>query len=96
MRRNKMFKKIKKSPGIIVFTVLALTLAFMIMDSIPLPLHASITCGQGICICGCWGMGCSCTLGEWGCWCYCIWMGSYDECFNPGHGPEDIPPLPKT
>ena len=96
MRRNKMFKKIKNRPGIVVFTVLAFMLAFMVIDSIPLPLHASIVCGEGLCTCGCSGQGCACNYGEWGCWCYCIWLGDSMTCYNPGHGPGDIPPLPRT
>lgn len=74
-----MLGKIKKNSGLILFFVLVATLAVMIIDSIALPLEASIVCGTGRCLCACIGTGCSCTLVNYGCACSCT-SGSSDSC----------------
>jgi hypothetical protein len=67
-----MVEKIKKNSTVIVFFVLVLALSIMIIDSIALPLQASIVCGTGsICMCHCVGSDCECYFNDSGCSCYC-------------------------
>lgn len=88
-----MLKQIKKKSSSIIFFVLVLTLIFMIIDTIPLPLHATIVCGEGLCICYCVGESCKCNHSPAGCYCWCN-PGASDECVNPGHDPDDLPRSP--
>jgi hypothetical protein len=82
-----MLGKIKKNSGLILFFVLVVSLAIMIIDSIALPLQASIVCGTGRCLCVCNGTDCSCTLFDDGCACSCE-VGGSDSCtFGKPPGP---------
>jgi len=74
-----MLQKIKKHSSLIVFFVLVLALSFMIIDSLALPLQASIACGTLKCLCHCIGTNCDCTLSATGCACFCV-GGTKDLC----------------
>lgn len=84
-----MLGKIKKNSGLILFFVLVVSLAIMIIDSIALPLQASIVCGTGTCRCVCNGTDCSCTLFTDGsCACSCTDGGSDSCAFGQPPGPS--------
>ena len=80
----------KSKTNVLLLSILSLILAFLIVNTIQVPLLAgSVSCGEGSCSCSCVGGYCDCISGPGEqCYCTCSFPSSYDYCSKFKEGPE--------